>query len=315
MRIKVVCEVCKTEFERIKSEVNRSKKLGRRLFCSKRCCGIATINNIPPERSNSYDISFHAGNRKDEYSQFKYHLRNCNSRNKEVSITLSDLKKKWDEQAGKCSYTGWLLKDLKNTNDRLPLTPDRASIDRIDNSKGYHVDNIHFVSYMAQCAKGVFTENELFTFCKDVCEYDTSSLKEAYIPEIFEYRTCDNKSKEYAPFNWHISNCLSISKVRKRKQGDLDLVFLKELWDFQEGKCPYTGWPLKQMEKNYHKCQLPKTPDRASLDRVDSSKGYLKGNVRFISLMAQYAKNKFTDQEVVDFCKSVCQNNYISNAH
>ena len=79
---------------------------------------------------------------------------------------------------------------------------------------------------------------------------------------------------------------------------------LKNIWEQQKGICPLTGWELK----------LPDTTDgwknppdirRASLDRIDSSRPYEIGNIRFISVIANYAKNSFTDQEVIEFCKAV----------
>lgn len=62
---------------------------------------------------------------------------------------------------------------------------------------------------------------------------------------------------------------------------------------------------MKDMPNSNLKNQLPKTPDRASLDRIDSSIGYVKGNIQFISLIAQFAKNDFSDTEVINFCKAV----------
>jgi len=34
-------------------------------------------------------------------------------------------------------------------------------------------------------------------------------------------------------------------------------------------------------------------------------KGYIKGNVRFVSLMANYCRNEFTDEDVKLFCEAV----------
>jgi hypothetical protein len=59
------------------------------------------------------------------------------------------------------------------------------------------------------------------------------------------------------------------------------------------------------MENMSTKNQLPKTPDRASLDRIDSSKGYVNGNIQFVSYMAQIAKNEFSDGELRSFCEAV----------
>jgi len=54
--------------------------------------------------------------------------------------------------------------------------------------------------------------------------------------------------------------------------------------------------------------KIPKTPNRASLDRIDSSKGYVKGNIQFVSLIVQYAKNEWCDFVLMDFAKAMVAN-------
>lgn len=110
----------------------------------------------------------------------------------------------------------------------------------------------------------------------------------------------------FAPFRNIMKSMAVRVKARPWKAGDVDLAYLKELWERQDGICPYTGWKMKIDETTKH--TLPLTPDRASLDRIDSCKPYEKGNVVFVSWMWQCAKNKFTPDEVLDFCRSVTKN-------
>ena len=46
-------------------------------------------------------------------------------------------------------------------------------------------------------------------------------------------------------------------------------------------------------------------PKTASLDRIDSCKGYVFGNVQFVSVMANYGKRDFLEEELLRFCKAV----------
>jgi hypothetical protein len=86
---------------------------------------------------------------------------------------------------------------------------------------------------------------------------------------------------------------------------DLTIEHLKVLWESQNGKCPFTGLDLilpydSDGWKEY-------SPYNASIDRIDNSKGYMQGNVRFISVMANLARQSFSDIQLIDFCKAVAK--------
>jgi hypothetical protein len=75
------------------------------------------------------------------------------------------------------------------------------------------------------------------------------------------------------------------AKSRARKKGR---EFSIELEDVQiPEKCPVTLKPL-----------IPKTPDAPSIDRIDNTRGYIKGNVQVISKRANLAKNSLTIAEL-----------------
>ncbi len=87
-----------------------------------------------------------------------------------------------------------------------------------------------------------------------------------------------------------------IRRVKNRNhEYDIDLDYLLELWNKQEGKCIYTGIQMV----------LPHGVKRgtaftASLDRIDSSIGYMKGNVQFTLTAINYMKNDMTHEQTVE---------------
>jgi hypothetical protein len=181
MFIDVECVVCHKVFSRRKAEHTRNQKLGRRVYCSRKCCGKDNINNLPVEKVKEQMELFigrkNPANRKDDLSPFRYHIQRIKQHEKNrgyglsrMEIDLKDLKDQWENQKGKCPYTGWDLITVENTNygSRPPLTPCRASVDRIDSSKGYTKDNIQFIAFIAQMAKHQFCEADLYHFCKAV---------------------------------------------------------------------------------------------------------------------------------------------------
>lgn len=76
--------------------------------------------------------------------------------------------------------------------------------------------------------------------------------------------------------------------------------YLKELWESQNGICPYTGWRIKNYPTMLAYEKAVKTPDTASLDRINSKEGYIPGNVEFVSLLVNYAKNNWDKDTLVE---------------
>ena len=103
---------------------------------------------------------------------------------------------------------------------------------------------------------------------------------------------------------------LNLARKRVKSHGrdcTINLQYLKELWEKQEGCCPYTGWKLDnpRTTTNWNGYRLH--PKRASLDRIDSSVGYVLGNVQFLSVIANYAKSIFLEEELLEFCQAAAE--------
>ena len=92
--------------------------------------------------------------------------------------------------------------------------------------------------------------------------------------------------------------------ARKRKLS-FDLK-MEEVWDLflkQNRMCVYTGLPLG----------FPKTTSSydgtASLDRIDSSKGYTLDNVQWVHKAVNIMKQDMSNEEFFEFCKLICIKN------
>jgi hypothetical protein len=111
---------------------------------------------------------------------------------------------------------------------------------------------------------------------------------------------CGNRKDCYSPFRM----LLQRTKQRKHKN-NLSLIYIKSMWESQNGKCAVLG----------HDLQLPSTSkikqnQLASIDRIDSSKGYVEGNIRIVCATINYAKNQSSDKELQQFI-ALCKNSEI----
>lgn len=94
------------------------------------------------------------------------------------------------------------------------------------------------------------------------------------------------------------------NKVRGNRNKDKNITkeYLQELWDNQKGICAISKIKM-EIYKNGKK-----KPRQCSVDRIDNSKGYIVGNIQLVCLIANYAKNTFSENDLIDFCKALCHN-------
>lgn len=98
------------------------------------------------------------------------------------------------------------------------------------------------------------------------------------------------------------------SATKRGKKGNeievtIDEKYLDTLFNMQNGRCAYTNLkltlPLKWNDRTYN----------ASVDRIDSSKGYIEGNVQFVHKHINIMKNIFSHNYFIEMCDKVTKNN------
>lgn len=91
----------------------------------------------------------------------------------------------------------------------------------------------------------------------------------------------------------------------KRNAGNRGLTFdispsyMWRIFVRQRGRCPLTGLFLE------FSCRGGLKGTTASLDRIDSNKGYVKGNVRWVHKTVNRMRNTMTDEEFKSWCAKV----------
>lgn len=179
--IKVKCQHCKKQFSKKSSEVRRSKKLKRPLFCNLSCAAIYNNSKKTKEfwieqykkQKETFDIRSQSGNRKDEFSPFRAFLSSGRAsiikHKNEIDITEKDLKELWEKQKGICPYSNikMILPETTLQNSKLKSLK-KASLDRIDSSLGYIKGNVEFVCNAINNAKNNFTKEEMISFIQEI---------------------------------------------------------------------------------------------------------------------------------------------------
>lgn len=89
---------------------------------------------------------------------------------------------------------------------------------------------------------------------------------------------------------------------RKIKEVDIDIQYIWDLFLKQDRKCVLTGLELTFPKSNAGKSFTNST---ASLDRIDSNKGYIKGNVQWVHKDVNMMKRFYTQEHFINMCKLV----------
>lgn len=147
------------------------------------------------------------------------------------------------------------------------------------------------------------------------CRCDCGVQKILPISRILKghYKSCGclrHRSGKYSPtfkgyeeLNGTLWNQIKSNSLRR---GHFFRLSLKKAWDIfinQNRKCALSGMDLKFGNRNSTE------ETTASLDRIDSSKGYVVGNVQWVHKNINWMKQDFSQSDFIKYCKMIAKNN------
>lgn len=152
-------------------------------------------------------------------------------------------------------------------------SPDSVSLDRIDSSVGYRKNNVHLVCVLCNYGKHEYSLQEFKdAFAKGLhtpmVRVDDTSIRSHLRPIV-------TSARRRRPHNFELTLDVMIAKAKSQMM-----------------RCYYTGIPLLFAP---HDAPMYK----ASIDRMDSSKGYTIGNSVLCCRFFNYYKNVFTPDDAV----------------
>lgn len=111
-----------------------------------------------------------------------------------------------------------------------------------------------------------------------------------------EWQGCGELSK-------HLYNTYKHSAIDRGLDFDISIEYLWELFLEQDRKCALTGWEIyfpQSYKENKNKTASP--------DRIDSSKGYVKGNIQWVHQDINYLKSNTDNNYFIKICQAVARN-------
>ena len=104
---------------------------------------------------------------------------------------------------------------------------------------------------------------------------------------------------------WWAKRVIAVVTRRQKRNPEFECkITMQYAWQKfleQNGECKYTKIKLYFPEGS--------TGGTASLDRIDSSKGYIEGNVQWVHATVNTMKSDLTEEEFKKYCKLITDNN------
>jgi hypothetical protein len=94
---------------------------------------------------------------------------------------------------------------------------------------------------------------------------------------------------------------IKYSALKRNLEFTISIEYAWDLFIKQDGKCFYTNIDIELRTRN-------SGPMTASLDRIDSSIGYIQGNVVWVHKDVNIMKNEFSHEYFLNMCKLIANN-------
>jgi hypothetical protein len=165
------------------------------------------------------------------------------------------------------------------------------------------------------CYQTVSDKNSPWT--KSQLNYLLENFEKISLAKIAEHigfchRTVQNKArklkliKQSTHIHHTIPNFLWINLCRGAKDRNFVVsLTIDDIWNLyikQNKKCELTGWDIEFSRK--------RRLNTASVDRIDSSKGYTKDNIQIVHKRVNKLKMDFSQDCLIRMCKSIARNKH-----
>jgi hypothetical protein len=109
-------------------------------------------------------------------------------------------------------------------------------------------------------------------------------------------KTTDYKQKSIRTWLYYKTRNVFSNAKKRGLECVVNLDVLVGLWEKQQGRCAITGLPMNHCFDD---------PYSASVDRIDSSVGYLPGNIQLVCQAMNLAKNQFANDLIKRFVDDI----------
>jgi len=149
-----------------------------------------------------------------------------------------------------------------------------------------------------------FHKNNNYNFRRDRSYYCKECTKGKSKVEYKNTRI--NKLKYLNTLEGFLKSLLQHTKTRK-KENNINYEYLLDIYNRQDGNCSLSGIKMTTISGN------GKINTNISIDRIDSSKGYIIGNIQLVCTIVNTMKTNLKQEDFLNWCNLIIVNNYEKN--
>lgn len=224
------------------------------------------------------------------------HLKErAKNRKIEFNITIQDGWNQYIKQNRKCNLSGEKISFAISNSNR-----GTASLDRINSKMPYDKDNIQWVHKDVNLMKNRFDQIYFIETCKRIYEHRKNS--KTFKSQLKQYTKINNvKNNQWKGYGEISGTTWYKIKFGAKLRKMILSISIKEAWELflkQNRTCAYSGQPLFFGSSNSYS---------ASLDRIDSSIGYVNGNVQWITKDINIMKMGISEPRFLELCYKIAK--------
>lgn len=270
-------------------------------LCTK-CNEIHSISGDTLRRGESFQckecfrLSSHTGYDNCSGSTVAQILANANKRNMKFLVDPKYLSELFDQQDGKCALSGMDI-HFSPPNKKFKYKLATASLDRIDAFEDYIYGNLRWVHKDVNQMRWWYPDDYFLYFVGKIANLDRDEISDVQYEPIL--------TKKHHAWTGYGNISGKSFYVLKRGADSRNLEFnitIEDIWNLyvkQKGRCSLSG--LEIMLTNGYEDKL-KT---ASVDRIDSSKGYTLDNIQWVHKHINVMKVDFDQDYFIQLCKTI----------
>jgi len=220
--------------------------------------------------------------------------KSAQKRNLELNISKNEAYELLMNQNIKCALSNLKL-HIAPTVAEHNRGGSSASLDRINNNKNYSSDNVQWIHKDINKMKWKFDLDYFLFLC--ICVYYNSYLRKNIYNKKIESKKLLNGFVNRYSYRYR-------DKV-KELPFKINRDQLEKMYEKQNRKCRLSGLPI-YFTSSYETQKFHNTT--ASLDRINSDKGYVLNNVQWVHKHINRMKNNLSQNRFIFLCKNIVEN-------